>query len=62
MTKQWVRVSRSAKGERVVTVTTQDENIVGKFSTKAFASVKEGVQEAKTGSERFVAEIKEALR
>lgn len=58
--KEWVRVSRSANGQTVVTVTLQEGNLTSKWSTKAFGKLKDGVTEARAYAGTNLDQLREA--
>lgn len=59
--KEWVRLSRGHNGQKVVTVTLQDNNITVKYATRAFTSVKSGVVEARREGHKALDELREAV-
>jgi hypothetical protein len=62
--KEWVRVSRDAKGARVVSVTVQEENLVAKWAVKAVGlkqPIQTAVKEARAGALADLAALREAL-
>lgn len=59
--KEWVKVTRDARGRTTITVTLQEDNLTAKWSTVAFSKVKEGLREARSRSRALLAEVKEAM-
>ena len=59
--KEWVKVSHSANGVTVVTVTLVEGNLSARWSVKSFTSgIKAGVEEARTRAHQALTDLREA--
>lgn len=60
--KEWVKVTRSAQGVTVVTVTVQDGCLVARYSARTvLTGIKAGYLEARNHAHSHLAELREAL-
>lgn len=58
--KEWVKASRSANGQTIVSVTLQEGNLTSRWSVKAYGKIKEAVLEARSYAGSNLDQLREA--